>query len=307
MRVMEDAAGKARRGLALALLLGAAGAAAAGLAWAGIGLSSQFIDVVLANLKPGRSYNIRELKGVPYTVKNRGTSPVEVILDVVIPPKGYQRPPFEPIPDPTWVQVRPAKFRLGPGEAGYSDLIITLPDDEKLKDKHFMAQIWARTWNTGMLAAGVKSDIRFSVGKSPDTLEDEKRQKAMVDLNYDFYPASLYVRKAAVGLYDVKKEERRSFKVTNRSEKLLELVIRPIAWQAYTMTLPAGYEQIEDLKWVRFEPDTLTVDPDTVKEVKVILDVPERLKGRKLAFLVQLSLPIGVIVGAANQVYVEVP
>jgi hypothetical protein len=27
---------------------------------------------LLAGLKPGRSYNLRELKGVPYTVKNRG-------------------------------------------------------------------------------------------------------------------------------------------------------------------------------------------------------------------------------------------
>lgn len=303
--VMEGAAKRTRRRAALAVLLAAA-CAAAGTAWARIGLSSQFIDAVLGNLKPGRSYNIRELKGVPYTVKNRGDSPVDVLVDVVIPPKGY-REPYEPIPDPTWVQVRPARFRLGAGEAGYSDLIITLPEDDSLKDRHFVAQVWARTWDTGMLAAGVKSDIRFSVGKTPETLEEEKRRKAMVDLDYDFYPASLYVRKAAVGLYDVKAGEKRSFKITNRAEKPLELVIKPIPWQSYTMTLPSGYEQIGGLSWVRFEPDRITVDPDTVKEVKVMLDVPKELKGRKVAFLVQLSLPIGVIVGAANQVYVEVP
>jgi len=276
-------------------------------AQAKIGLSSQFVDVVLENLKPGHSYNIRELKGVPYTVKNRGDSPAEIAVEIVSPSSAECKTPYEPIPDPTWLQVRPAAYRLNAGQPGFSDLVITLPDDPKLAGRHFQAKIWAHTKDTGLLAAGVKSDVRFSVGKGPATLEEERRRKAMVDLDYDFYPAALYVRSARPGPYDVKKEEKRSFKVTNRSEKALDLVLKPIAWQSTVMPLPPGYTALEDVSWIRVEPERLRIEADTVQEVRVTLAAPDAMKGRKVALLMQLSLPIGVIVGASNAVYIEFP
>lgn len=276
-------------------------------AHAKIGLSSQFVDVVLENLKPGHSYNIRELKGVPYTVKNRGDSPAEIAVEVVSPSSAECRTPYEPVPDPTWIQVRPSNYRLNAGQPGFSDLVITLPDDPALAGRHFQAKIWAHTKDTGLLAAGVKSDVRFSVGKGPATLEEERRRKAMVDLDYDFYPAALYVRNARPGTYDVKKEEKRSFKVTNRSDKALDLVLKPIAWQSTVMPLPPGYAALEDVSWVRVEPEKLHIEADTVQEARITLSAPEAMKGKKVALLMQLSLPIGVVVGASNAVYVEFP
>ena len=72
--------------------------------------------------------------------------------------------------------------------------------------------------------ATVPNDAAFEQRILAAAKDPEKRRKAMVDLDYDFWPASLYVRRAAPGPYDVKKDERRSFKVTNRAEKALELV-----------------------------------------------------------------------------------
>ncbi len=271
-----------------------------------IGLSSQFVNVVLENLKPGGVYNIREIKGVPYTIKNRGDSPAEVVLEVIMPPTAHLQAPYEPIPDPTWLQVNPSRLRLGEGEMGFSDLIISVPNDEKLRDRHFWAQIWGHTVGTGLLAVGVKTDIRFSIGKGPETLAEEKRRKAMVDLNYDLWPSALYVKNARPGPYDVKKEEKRSFKITNRAEKAVDLVFKAVPWQS-GVSAPQGYEKIEDLSWVKLSPDAVSVEPDSVQDIKLLLEVPESMKGRKVAFIVQVSLPIGVIVGASHQVYLEVP
>lgn len=281
---------------------------AAGLSpcWAKIGLSSQFVNVVLENLKPGGVYNIREIKGVPYTLKNRGDSPADVLVEVVIPSSAGIQAPYEPVPDPTWIQVNPSRMRLDGGEMGFSDLIISVPNDEKLRDRHFQAQVWGHTVGTGLLAVGVKTDIRFSIGKGPETLEEEKRRKAMVDVNYDLWPSALYVRNAKPGSYDVKKEEKRSFKITNRAEKTVDLVLKAVPWQS-GVSAPQGYERIEDLGWVKFSPDAVSVEPDSVQDIRLMLDVPQALKGRKVAFMVQVSLPIGVIVGASHQVYLEVP
>jgi hypothetical protein len=288
-----------------------AGAAAlcvglAATARAVIGLSTQFSDVVMENLKPGRSYNLRELRGLPYTVKNRGDGPAEVLVESVVPLPTERRTPYEPVPDPSWIRVTPNQYRLGPGEAGFSDIIITIPDDPSLIGRHFQSSVWAHTVGTGFMAAGVRSVLRFSVGKGPETLEEEARQKAMVDLDYDLYPPALYIVQAKVGKYDPKKVERKSLKLTNRSENALELNLKPVRWVGKFGNVPEGYEVPDDLSWVTLEPPTVKLEGETLKEIKVMLDVPEQYRGKKLAFLLELSLPIGTVVNVTNRVLVQV-
>ncbi|MBI2387866.1 MAG: hypothetical protein HYV14_17910 [Elusimicrobia bacterium] len=292
MKTTKTALGAA----AMLLCLAAAGRAK-------VGLSSQFINVVLENLKPGRSYNLRELKGIPYTVKNRGDSPVEVVLEVVPPEPKEMVAPYEAIPDPGWLQLSPSRAILGPGEPAFSDLTIKVPDDPKYIGRHFHGVIWAHTMNTGFMAAGVKSNVRFSIGKGPETLAEEERQKQMVELNYELWPSALYVLQAKAGSYDVKKQEKKSLKLTNRDDKELVLTVKAVPWSG---SKPEGYETPEDVSWAKFVPDTVTVDAESLKDIKLMLDVPESLKGKKVAFLVQLALPIGTVVNMSNRVYVQI-
>jgi len=275
-----------------------------GVGRAKVGLSSQFINVVLENLQPGRSYNLRELKGIPYTVKNRGDGPVEVVLETVRPEAKEMAAPYEAIPDPSWIELNPSKVTLAPGEPAFADLTIKIPDDPKYVGRHFHGVIWAHTLNTGFMAAGVKSNVRFSVGKGPETLLEDERQKQMVELNYELWPSALYVMDAKPGTYDVKKAEKKSLKLTNRDDKELTLVIKAVPW---TGSKPEGYETPEDVSWAKFVPETVKVEPESLKDVKLMLDVPKELKGKKIAFLVQLTLPIGTVVNMANRVFVQVP
>jgi hypothetical protein len=274
-----------------------------GVGRAKVGLSSQFINVVLENLKPGRNYNLRELKGIPYTVKNRGDAPVEVVLETVRPEEKEMAAPYEAIPDPSWIELNPSRVFLAAGEPAFADLTIKVPNDPKYVGRHFHGVVWAHTLNTGFMAAGVKSNIRFSIGKGPDTLLEDERQKQMVELNYELWPTALYVMDAKLGKYDVKKAEKKSLKLTNRDDKPLTLVVKAAPW---TGSKPEGYETPEDVSWAKFTPETVAVDPESIKDIKLMLDVPKELKGKKLAFLVQLSLPIGTIVNMANRVYVQV-
>ena len=275
----------------------------AGASRATVGLSSQFINVVLENLKPGRSYNLRELKGIPYTVKNRGDGPVEVSLEVIPPEPKELIAPYEAIPDPSWITLTPSRAFLGAGEPAFSDLTINVPNDPKYLGRHFHGVIWARTLNTGMMAAGVKSNVRFSIGKGPDTLAEEERQKQMVELNYELWPSALYVLQAKAGKYDVKASEKKSLKLTNRDDKPLVLTLKAAPWSG---SKPEGYETPQDVSWAKFEPETATVDAESLKDIKLVMDVPKELKGKKIAFLVQLALPIGTVVNMSNRVYVQI-
>ncbi|MBI5596153.1 MAG: hypothetical protein HY928_08710 [Elusimicrobia bacterium] len=287
--------------LGAALLLAVVGVVRAG---ATIGLSSQFVNVAMENLEPGKSYNLLELRGLPYTVKNRGDGPVEVLVEITPPTTQECLAPYEPMPDASWMSVSPSRLRLDAGEPGFAALTIDVPNDPKFVGRHFQGQVWAHTLGTGLLAAGVRSNIRFSIGKGPETLEAEAHEKQMVALNYELWPAALYVTKARAGAYEPAKEEGRQFVLTNRSEEPLELVATAVAWER--MGLPAGYEAPKDLSWVKIEPATVKVDPISLERVRLKLDIPEQYKGKKLAFLIQLSLPIGTVVNRTNRVLVEV-
>jgi len=282
-------------------------AAAPQAVFAKIGLSTQFVDVVFEGLKPGRSYNVRELRGVPYTVKNRGDGEADVLVEAIVPEDKHIKAPYEPIPDPSWIVLTPDRIKIGPNSVGFSDIIVTIPDDPALEGKHFQAMFWAHTVNTGMLAAGVKSRFRFSIGPGPDTLEKERRQNAMVTLNYDLWPTSLYVKHAKAGKrYDVKRKEKKTFKLTNRNDERLELVPKAIPWPATAIKLPHGYETVQDLSWVEFKPGTWKVKGGRVKDMRVFLNPPKELAGKKIAFVVQLALPIGTPVSAVHRMFVTV-
>lgn len=292
----------ARFGLA-ALALAAALPAAAR-----IGLSTQFIDVEFEGLKPGGVYNLREVRGVPYTVKNRGTDPVQVQVEAQAP-KAVE-PPYEALPDPSWVELNPGTMRIEPESLGFSDIIIRIPDDPALNGRHFQATIWAHTVGTGMLAAGVNSRLRFSIGPGPDTVARRELADAVVSLNYDLWPNALYLSKAKTGaLYDGKAAEGRQFMLTNRTEAELKLVPKAVRWPVNSLPLPAGgWEAPEDLSWARFEPSTATVAGLSVQAVKLVVDkAPEALKGKKAAFLIQLQLPNGMVVNQTHRGFVTFP
>jgi hypothetical protein len=284
----------------LALLLAAPVAAK-------VGISSQFVDVVIEGLRPGGIYNLREIKGVPYTVKNRGSSPQVVQVEAVNVDLTKLVDPYEPVPDPNWIRIEPSVMRIDPGEAGFGDVIISIPNDPALDGKHYQADIWARTVNTGFFSAGVRSRLRFSIGKGPQSLAAERRAKAMVNVNYDLWPSRMYVKEAQVGKkYDVKRKEKKSFKLTNRGEENIEFVFSAIPW--LTTNVPTGYERITKLDWVKFKPSKVKVKGGRVKDVRMILDdAPEELRGKSIAFVVQVALPIGTPISATHRVFMTFP
>ena len=274
-----------------------------------IGLSSQFAEVALEGLRPGGNYNLRELRGLPYTLRNRGDNAALVQIDVMAPQDKELSGGYEKIPDLAWIEVRPARFRLDAQEAAFADIIIRIPAEEALKGRHFMAKLWGHTVDRGMLAAGVSSYLRFSIGKGPESLAAEKRAQEMVNLDYDLYPTVLHIKKARVGAFDLKVEEKKSYLLTNRHTELpTELVLSAIPWKSSIMPVPNGYDAPRemDLSWVHFTPDRVKLDPMSLQEIKVTMDVPKELKGKKLVFLVQISLPIGTIVGATHAVHLTV-
>jgi hypothetical protein len=263
---------------------------AAAPVFAGIGLMTRFADVVLENLKPG-SYNLRVLKNLPYVVTNPGDLRIDVVVEILAPNSLMDG--YEPIPDPNWIQILPNRFTLDPAQNHFSDIVLNIPDDPAYVGRHFQATIWAHTAGVGMVAAGMNSRLRFSIGTmGPDALQREKKKKAMLTLDFDLKPETLNVIDATVGgEFNLKTERRQSLKLTNRADDPLKVKLTSIKWDD-SFTRPAGYEAAPDPAWLKLKPEVQTIKPLTIGEFVPTLKIPKdpALKGKKFVFLVKAEV-----------------
>jgi hypothetical protein len=278
--------------------------------YAGVGLLVRFSDdVILENLETGKSYNLRTLGHLPYIVTNSGDKVMDVAIEVQAPPKHKLKPGYEAIPDPSWVKVVPDKFRLNPGEKGISEVIVTNPESAEYVKSNFQLKLWAHTLGENFMAAGAAHYLRISTGKGPETLNAEKKRKAMFSLDFEITPLSSYLVDVQPGVkFDAKKEKGISLKLTNKGDSTIR--VKPVS-TAYTsaFTMPSGYEPAPDPSWLKFKPGIVKVDGMTIKEIKMYIEIPKEEKhyGKKYAFLVKAELvDTEVPLELYNQVYVTV-
>lgn len=280
----------------------------AGKGYAAVGLSTRFVDVTLENLQVGVAYNLRELKKVPYTIKNLSGATMNVSVEVRIPKQEELQKDYEPIPDPNWVQIVPNQFVLEPGRTGFAQVIIQIPNDPQYIGRHFHAKIWADTANNPyMLAAGVVSNLKFSAGLGPETLHKQKVTEAMMTLDFDVTPPAIYIDELEPGKpYDFKKRKARTLKVTNRSETQLRLTFASVPWDDRFHL--GDYQKTPKPEWLTFKSTVAVVQPDTIQSVYPVLQIPDEPEhyGKRYAFLVQTGLVLGVELEYFNRIYVRV-
>ena len=265
-----------------------------------MGLTTRLSDVVVEGLGLGSVYSLMSGKNIPYVLTNRGDSAMEIVIEAVSPDQADLRAGYEPIPDPSWIQVIPDRFNLGAGESHFSEVVISIPEEVKLKGRHFQAALWAHSVDTGFMAVGVRSRLRFSIGQGPETLLAEKKRKAIQSLDLDLTPRQLYLTDVPVGAgeaydpYAEGKGAKRRLIVTNRSEDAVKLTFASMPWDVRyrRFILPPGYEAAPDPAWLSFDPAKVEVKGEMIKGVRLKLRIPDKPehRGKKYAFLISGKL-----------------
>ncbi len=280
-------------------------------AQARVGLLAQFADdVILENLELGKPYNLRTLGHLPYIVTNAGDKTVDVAIEIKLPGKENLKPGYEPLADPGWVQVVPNKFRLDPGAQGVSEIVITIPNEEAYRNKNYQFDIWAHTLGSQFMAAGAEHRMRMSTGKGPQTLAAEKKEKAMLSLDFDMGPANMYLIGVPPGkTYDAKAEKGSSLKLTNRGGAAIKVKVVSVPYSA-GIHPPEGYTVSPDPSWLKCKPDMVKVGELSIKEVKLYVTIPDKADyyGQKYAFLLKCEFQgTEVPLEMYSQVLVTVP
>ncbi|OGR82182.1 MAG: hypothetical protein A2901_04315 [Elusimicrobia bacterium RIFCSPLOWO2_01_FULL_54_10] len=279
-----------------------------GMGNAVIGLSTRFVDVTLENVPVGRPINLRRLRNMPYTVRNRGDATIEVKADVVLPRTAEIMDGYQSIPDPTWIQVIPDRFTIPPGQTAYAELVIQIPDKPEFIGKHYQVTIWAHSMNRGLYSAGTESRLRFSSGPGPETLKEEAKQSAMMTMDFDITPPEIYVNGVEPGKkLNLNDLVQKKMKVTNRAETPIRLKFTSVPWVSGVL-MPSGYEAAPDPSWLTLNPNDETIKAERINTINPILEIPagDEHRGKRYAFLIKTDIVMGVELDLFTKVLVTI-
>ncbi len=264
--------------------------------WANaLGIRTKFGVVVVENLQPGRTYNIRELVGLPLRVINASDKQVTIKMDLQKPgqEKSMVQKHFDPIPDLSWVKLSRDFFVVDPGQSAIADVLITIPDDDKYLGKRYQVNIWSRTIGKGFLKVGLMSRLRITVAKRRMTKEEKlaeaHREEIIKNIDFQLLPHTIFIGKVGLGKkIDVEKKYKQSLKIVNPNSEEFSYKLRAItAWEAGIGVIP-GYEETPDLSFLTFSEEEFSVPPISIKEIKMFLQIPneEKYKGKKYQFVI---------------------
>jgi hypothetical protein len=274
-----------------------------------IGVGVTFGTVFLEKVSPGTLINIRQSRKLPYCIRNKSSVDMDVVTEIEQPPKEGCKEGYEPILDPTWLRVIPERVRIKIGETYCCDVVLTIPDDETLIGKHYQASIYTHTEDKGFFGAGVVNRFYFSIGtEGPEALRKAKEKKLLVGLNFDIYPAEIYMTVPAGEKIDVLRKFKRTIKLVNRGGTKLMVKMKSIE-NEQGFALPGDYEFTPDTSFISFAPEDYKVGKNRIKDTKMFIEIPDEEEHRNKKYMFVLkTVPIKpeLPIGLYTRVYVTV-
>jgi len=279
-------------------------------------VGTKFADVIMEYVQPTKVYNLRTMRNLPYRVVNKSDGPVDLSIQVEIPPKEQLKPGYEAIPDPSWVKLSPNHLKLAAGEEGLADVILQVPEGAQYTGHHYQAHIICQTADAPpgeqtALAFGITlaSRLRFSVGTAgPDEIRRMQKKGIYQMLNFTLEPDLQFVPGFIEPGQRVALDEKGvQLSLVNRSPQKLNFSVKPVSAPA-GMGPAAGYE-LGNPAWIKTVPESLKVPGESIRSAKLELNLPNdpSLRGKRFMFVIQAGLEgRDIPVEVFSRVYVSV-
>lgn len=277
------------------------------------GLSTQLGEVVIENLQVGQTYNLKQLANLRLIVTNNGDDSVALKMDIVLPDSSQLKGGAKRLPDTSWVRLSQNSFLLGPSEKASSDIMLSIPNDDRFLGQKYQVAIWSHTVNYGdkgmLIGYGLESRVIFTTDTVRATEgEIVKSSDASVDLALE--PEAIFLDDVELGeTYDLELGKGLVLSITNRSDKAQTFRLRSLKVSNSATTLTEGYEDAPDASFLRFSENEFALPPHGTKEVRVFLDFPQQAEycGKRFMFVVHAySAGAKVSAGVYSRVYASI-
>ena len=252
--------------LGLVALLGAMAALVSSpqLAHAG-GLRCSIGEVVIENLKIGHTYSLQTLANLPLTLTNTTEGPVIVKVDALVPDASELRQGAEAIPDVRWATSSPDSIPMDAGESKRAELVLAIPNDERLFGRKFEVIYWSHTLPRpeDLLSYGLKSRIIFTIDPNRDTTDAQPGG----DLSLEFVPGELWLDRVAKGhRYELHTALGEGLTLRNTSSHSLTVNLKPVALSDARVGV-SGFGDLLANAEVTLTPSTVTLAPGESRAV----------------------------------------
>ncbi len=264
------------------------------------GVRTDFGDVLIDNLGIGRTYNLRDLAGIPFKVKNTGAATVDLQVDVIVPEDRIigadrKKAGYKPIPSMDWVKLNQSKFIVPSGESALTDILITIPNDPTLYGKKFQASLYSRTIGEGALNVGVWSHLLLNIALSPEDqarVEKNRKQGLPTGMEYSLLPDKLLLENFPIGKkVSIRKTYRRTVMLANSGTIPANLKATVIPIKESPLTLQLEYEAPADFKWMTLSKTSFEIEPSDFVDPGIEISLPNdpSLRGKKLMFVIKVE------------------
>ena len=255
------------------------------------GISTPFTEVVVNNLSIGKNYTIGQKVSRQLQVRNKGKNLIELKMEILVPSKSELKEGYEPIPDVSWIELEKDYFSVEPSKDAVTDVIVTIPRDEKYQGKKYQAYIWSRNVGKGNLpiALGLKSRLLLEISEKERDISREFAGR------YDFavFPDEVVLENVKIGeVYDIKKTIRKVLEVKNVSRYPHVYEIKSISVKRADARVKNGYAECPDPDFLTFDKADFGLKRKKKRKIKMYLNFPQREEyaGKKYMFVIRIRL-----------------
>ncbi|MFH1369143.1 MAG: hypothetical protein ABII64_08455 [Elusimicrobiota bacterium] len=259
------------------------------------GLSTNFADVYIDNLKIGGSYNLSKVANYPMWVQQNGAAVSDIRIETTLPSRDDLRKGYEPIPDKSWITYSKTDFRILSGETQSIDVTVHVPDDKNLLGKKYMAHVFItgappKGGGGGVaIALGIKGKIYITVAKAPMSEKEMKEQKSKESAPKQgliILPEKFYADNAAGGK-TVKVTESVPLKLINPSRETLSIRIEYADPSSSGFGVPADFIQ-GGTGEISFSKTKFSLKPDGVENIDITVNLSRDSAKTKRFYVVRI-------------------
>ena len=129
------------------------------------GMSTSFADVRVEGVTPGMPFHVRGGGSDGLYLWNPYGDALDVEVQPLSPRPDQLRDGATPIPDPSWVEIRPQHFHLSARGHQTCEVVLHVPKDKRFNNRHYQVMLWSRGTPVDphgvTVSAGLLSRLQF--------------------------------------------------------------------------------------------------------------------------------------------------
>lgn len=258
------------------------------------GLEINYGEILVEHLPLGVAFSMQKSAALPLKISNKSNEKIRAVVTLCKPTKENLASGYESIPDPEWVEIKPSMVEIKPQDSYESDVVVTIPNEDKYAGKKFQAMIDVKTIpdTTGKfvaIAMAVRGKLLVQTLTKGTALSPNA---PAINLEYSLAPAAIQIKDVKPGKKAwVVTGKNIPVELNNLNNTKMSFLVQSINPKDTLATLDAGYEFCPSPDFLKVENEEISVDGKSKNDIPMSIEIPDKPEyyGKKYIFIVSVD------------------